>query len=81
LHQVEDSTYVRDGHNETQWRFNLPAEIFAEWQIVDGSADDVRVCGAHPWQSPYLVFANGRRYGTASCNIPQHKGNAQFALQ
>jgi hypothetical protein len=37
----------------------------AGWQIAGGDADDVRVCGAHPWQSYYLVFANGDAYGTA----------------
>ena len=37
----------------------------AGWQIAGGDADDVRVCGAHPWQSEWLVFANGDIYGTA----------------
>ena len=37
----------------------------AGWQIAGGDADDVRVCGAHPWQSHFLVFANGDYYGTA----------------
>ena len=37
----------------------------AGWQIAGGDADDVRVCGAHPWQSQFLVFANGDYYGTA----------------
>ena len=37
----------------------------AGWQIAGGDADDVRVCAAHPWQSQFLVFANGDRYGTA----------------
>ncbi len=41
----------------------------AGWQIAGGDADDVRVCAAHPWQSYYLVFANGHAYGTAMCNI------------
>ncbi len=39
----------------------------AGWQIAGGDADDVRVCAAHPWQSWYLVFANGDAYGTAMC--------------
>jgi hypothetical protein len=42
----------------------------AGWQIAGGDADDVRVCGAHPWQSWWLVFANGDFYGTAICDIP-----------
>ena len=46
----------------------------AGWQIAGGDADDARVCGAHPWQSHYLVFANGDPYGTAMCTIPSHTG-------
>ena len=46
----------------------------AGWQIAGGDADDVRVCGAHPWQSNYLVFANGDAYGTAMCHIPSFIG-------
>ena len=37
----------------------------AGWQIAGGDAADVRVCGAHPWQSNYLVFADGTSCGTA----------------
>ena len=58
-----------------------PVHVPAGWQIADGSADDARVCGAHPWQSAYLVFANGDAYGTAACPVPFYIGNAQFALQ
>jgi hypothetical protein len=46
----------------------------AGWQIAGGDADDVRVCGAHPWQSHYLVFANGYIYGTAMCNASYYIG-------
>ena len=46
----------------------------AGWQIAGGDADDARVCGAHPWQSPWLLFANGDYYGTAMCNTPSHIG-------
>ena len=46
----------------------------AGWQIADGDADDVRVCGAHPWQSNFLVFANGDCYGTAMCHSSSHIG-------
>ena len=45
----------------------------AGWQIAGGDADDVRVCGAHPWQSNYLVFANGDAYGTAMSH-PSYRG-------
>ena len=46
----------------------------AGWQIAGGDADDVRVCAAHPWQTNWLVFANGDIYGTAMCNNPSYKG-------
>ena len=71
--KVDDSTIVQDG--------DQPLDVPAGWQIADGSADDVRVCGAHPWQSNCLVFANGDFYGTAVCGNPSYIGNAQFALQ
>ena len=71
-HKVDDSTWVQDGKE--------PLDVPAGWQIADGSADDARVCSAHPWQSTYLVFANGDAYGTAAGH-PSRRGNAQFALQ
>ena len=72
MHRVDDRTVVEDGRQ--------PLDVPAGWQIADGSADDARVCGAHPWQSRYLVFANGDVYGTA-VQSPSRIGNAQFALQ
>jgi hypothetical protein len=72
-HKVDDSTLVKDG--------DQPLDVPVGWQIADGSADDVRVCAAHPWQSNCLVFANGDVYGTAACRNPSYRGNAQFALQ
>jgi hypothetical protein len=69
----DDSTLVQDGCD--------PVDVPAGWQIADGSADDVRVCGSHPWQSTFLVFANGDAYGTFAYSTPSHRGNAQFALQ
>ncbi len=56
---VDDRTWVRDGQQ--------PLPVPAGWQIAEGNADDIRVCAAHPWQSDYLVFANGDGYGTAEC--------------
>ncbi len=65
--KVNDSTiFVEDGCQ--------PVHVPEGWQIADGSADDVRVCAAHPWQSNYLVFANGAACGTAMCGIPTHRG-------
>ncbi len=72
-HKVDDSTIVEDGQQ--------PVHVPEGWQTADGDADDVRVCGAHPWQSYYLVFANGSHCGTRACNILCNRGNAQFALQ
>jgi hypothetical protein len=56
-HKVDDCTFVGDG--------SQPLPVPAGWQIADGNADDVRVCGAHAWQSDYLVFANGDICSTA----------------
>ena len=69
LHKVDDHTVVRDGHQ--------PVPVPAGWQIADGNADDARVCGAHPWQIWWLVFANGNSYGTAvsnSCYGNEYRG-------
>ncbi len=72
-HKVDDSTIVKDGH--------LPLDVPAGWQIADGSADDARVCGAHPWQSHFLVFANyGSAFYTAAHGHAPSRGNAQFVL-
>ena len=70
MRRVDDRNSYSDGGE--------PLDVPAGWQIADGSADDVRVCGAHPWQSWWLIFADGDAYGTAS---GLHRGNAQFALQ
>jgi hypothetical protein len=70
MHRADHRTWVRDG--------DQPLEVPAGWQIADGSADDVRVCGAHPWQSSGLVFANGRVYGTAACWNYSYRGDRSF---
>ena len=41
-------------------------EVRAGWTVAPGDADDVSVCGAHKWQSYYLVFADGSACGTLS---------------
>jgi hypothetical protein len=56
-HEVDGRNYVNDG--------SQPLHLPSGWQIAEGNADDVRVCGAHAWQSHGLVFANGDMYGTA----------------
>ena len=60
LHKVDDRTLVQDGKK--------PVHVPAGWDIAPGDADDMRVCGAHPWQSYYLVFADGYNCGTAMCD-------------
>jgi hypothetical protein len=67
MHRVDDRTVVTDG--------NKPLDVPAGWQIADGSADDARVCGSHPWQSDTLVFANGDAYGTYECDFSSFIGD------
>jgi hypothetical protein len=47
----------------------------AGWEIAPGDADDVRACKAHPWQSQWLVFADGRMVGTPLHPSPQYHGD------
>ncbi len=68
MHRVDDRTKVEDG--------SQPLDVPAGWQIADGSADDARVCGAHPWQSNSLVFANGDACGTALSS--SYRGDRSF---
>ena len=71
--RVDDRTWDPDS-----WR---PLPVPAGWEIAYGTADDIRVCGAHPWQSDGLVFATGDGYGTAACaHSSFFIGNAQFLL-
>lgn len=65
-HKVDDRTLVSDGDE----RVPVPAG----WQIADGNSNDARVCGAHPWQSNYLVFADGGAYCTAKASRSSDKG-------
>ena len=69
--KVDDRTKVKDGQQ--------PLPVPAGWQIAEGNADDIRVCAAHPWQSSYLVFANGDRYGTAAARS-SHIGEFRLRL-
>jgi hypothetical protein len=66
VHKVDDHTLVKDGEK--------PVRVPAGWEIAPGDAHDIRVCGAHPWQSYYLVFSNGDAYGTAMHYIPSAIG-------
>ena len=72
MRRVDDRKVVRDGDE--------PLHMPASWQIADGTADDIRVCSAHPWQSNWLIFADGQAYGTAACDLSSCIGNAQFLL-
>jgi hypothetical protein len=55
-HKVDDHTRVEDGQK--------PVHVPAGWKIAPGDADDIRVCGAHPWQSDRLVFVDGSHHRT-----------------
>ena len=68
--KVDDSTRAKDG---TQ-----PLPLPAGWQIAEGNADDIRVCGAHPWQSNWLFFANGDAYGTGLCSRFSSTGTGEL---
>ena len=71
MHRVDVRTVVHDGRQP----LDVPGE---GWKIADGNLDDIRVCGAHPWQSSSLVFANGDAYGTAACSPPSYIGDRSF---
>ena len=71
-HKVDDSTKVEDGPR--------PQPVPAGWQIAEGNADDIRVCAAHPWQSEWLVFANGVLCGTAACTSSGFIGEFRLRL-
>jgi hypothetical protein len=64
--KVDDRTKVRNGKELVH--------VPAGWQIAPGDADDIRVCGAHPWQSDCLVFSNGNGCGTAMCQDSSYVG-------
>jgi hypothetical protein len=66
VRKVDDRTLVEDG--------TKPVHVPAGWNIAPGDADDMRVCGAHPWQSNWLVFADTHAYGTAMCHISSFIG-------
>jgi hypothetical protein len=44
-----------------------PLRVSSGWAVAPGDADDICFCGAHPWQSWWLVFDNGDAYWTAMC--------------
>jgi hypothetical protein len=72
MHRVACHTRVDDG--------SLSVRLPAGWCIASGNADDIRVCGAHPWQSFALVFAGGDAYGTAACCHPSLIGDLFFSI-
>ena len=76
--KVDDHTRLQDGQQ--------PLPVPAGWQIADGDADDIRVCGAHPWQSLWLIFANGDLYWTALIGSfdlkgKKHRGDPRALVQ
>ena len=72
-HQVDRTAIVHDG--------NQQCEVPDGWIIAVGDEDDIRVCGAHPWQVEWLLFENGFPYGQPrvmtigmkvwDCNLPR----------
>ena len=70
--KVDDRTIVLDGKQ--------PLPVPAGWQIAEGNADDIRVCGTRPWKSFSLVFANGDRYGTSQCDPSSDIGEFRLRL-
>jgi hypothetical protein len=65
-HKVDGTAIVHDG--------NQQCEVPDGWIIAVGDEDDIRVCGAHPWQVEWLLFENGFPYGTAACDDYRYKG-------
>ncbi len=65
-HKVDGRTRVEDGKQ--------PLELFAGWEVAPFDDDSVRVCGAHAWQSDWLVFASGHMCGTAICDNAPYIG-------
>jgi hypothetical protein len=76
IHKVDDHAILNDDIHGVGNGHIEPLPVPAGWQIADGNADDVRVCGAHPWQSHCLVFANGDAYGTAAVPVTSLQGAA-----
>ena len=73
LHKVDDRTLVGGG--------NKPVHVPAGWDIAPGDADDMRVCGAHPWQIEWLVFADTYICGTAMCSDSRYIGTQPPATE
>jgi hypothetical protein len=65
--KVNDDNIQRTGEE--------PLEIPQGWAIAVGDADDVRVCGTHAWQSDFLVFRDGRSFGTLANPQPSRIGD------
>jgi hypothetical protein len=73
VHKVGDRKLAQDG--------TKPVHVPAGWDIAPGDADDVRVCGAHPWQSDCLVFADTYCCGTAMCGSSYYIGTQPPATE
>ena len=71
-HDVDTRNVLYDG--------STFVEVPGGWAIAPGDANDVNVCGAHPWQSYYLVFADGFACGTAICDNPSNIGIINYLI-
>lgn len=76
LHKVDTRTWVNSVSDGCQ-----PLPVPTGWQVADGNADDIRVCATHPWQSSYLVFANGDAYGTSNLVFRHARGDYETPFQ
>ena len=64
IYATAHANSVDDRYRVTQDNTRLVA-VPAGFEVAPGDADDVRVCSVHPWQSWYLVFADGSACGTS----------------
>jgi hypothetical protein len=55
------------------------------WVMAPGDSDDLKVCGAHPWQSDFVAFADGYTAGIAIVEESHlhhnYKGGVCIALE
>jgi hypothetical protein len=65
-HKVDGRAIVYDEDRQ--------CEVSDGWIVEVGDDDDIRVCGAHPWQVEWLLFENGFPYGKAACDDSRYKG-------
>jgi hypothetical protein len=68
-----------------QYNGDKLVEVPAGFEVAPGDANDLSVCGAHPWQSNFLSFADGGGCGTTQKYAPGdfiyfRKANRMFSV-